>query len=138
MTERRAGDGEHIDLAQVAERARQMRQHMERVREDIQRYEARGFGGNGLVQATISGEHVLVALSIDPSVIDPHDPETLQELVREAVNDALARVTDNVGERVAPITSGLQNLLAGVRDRGPGVVPLTASRRPSSRPRDLP
>jgi nucleoid-associated protein EbfC len=90
------------------------------------------------VQATISGEHVLVDLSIDASIIDPHDPQTLEELVRDAVNDAMAKLTASMGERVAPITDGLQNLLAGARGRGPTVVPMTANRRGPSRPHDLP
>jgi DNA-binding YbaB/EbfC family protein len=122
-----------VDLRLLADRARQMRGQLEQARGDLSRMEGKGYGGNGLVQATVSGENVLVDLAIDSSVINPDDPETLQDLVREAVNDATAKLAARRGERVSSITGGLGGLLAGARDRAPRVTPLTPSRRPDKK-----
>jgi DNA-binding protein YbaB len=124
MADSRASDSDPVDLALLAERARQMQHQLEKARDDLMRSEAQGFGGNGLVPAPVSGENVLVALATDPSVIDPDDPETLTELVREAVNEAQAKLAALRGEQVASVTG----MLSGAVTREPRVMPLTPSR----------
>ena len=44
--------------------------------------------GGGVVKATVNGEGALLAISIDPSVVDPDDVETLEDLVVAAVTEA--------------------------------------------------
>jgi DNA-binding YbaB/EbfC family protein len=118
-----------VDLGMLAQRARQMRSQLEQARGDLSRMEGKGFGGNGLVQATVSGENILVDLAIDTSVINPDDPETLSDLVREAVNDAIVKLAARRGTRLSSITGGLGGLLDGAQARAPRVTPLTPSRR---------
>jgi len=118
-----------LHFVQLAERTRQMRDRLERARDELARAEAQGFGGDGLVQATVSGQNVLVALTIDSSIIDPGDPETLSELVREAVNDAMAKLIAQRGERVTSITDGFNSMIAGAASSLPQVTPVTANRR---------
>jgi hypothetical protein len=123
-----SGDGQ-VDFNLLAQRARQLRSQLEQARDDLGRLEARGLGGNGLVQAAVSGENVLVELKIDSSVIDPDDPETLQELVREAVNDATVKLAAKRGERVSSIAGGFNGMLTGAEAPGRRVAPMTANRR---------
>jgi hypothetical protein len=137
MPDRSASGREPVDFGLLAERARRMRRELEQARDDLGRIEARGLGGGGLVQATVSGENVLVALTIDSSVIDPDDPETLQELVREAVNDAMAGMAAQRGERATSITDGLAGMFSGAAAREPRVTPMTPARRQQPRPDNL-
>src|SRR5258708_33192482 len=44
--------------------------------------------GGGVVKATVNGEGALRAISIDRSVVDPTDVETLEDLVVAAVPEA--------------------------------------------------
>ena len=134
MADSRSSDGDSVDFVQLAERARQMRQQLERARADIGRLEARGLGGNGLVQATFSGDNVLVALDIDSSIIDPDDPETLSELVREAVNDATTKLAAQRGERFGSVAEGLAGMASGTGPRELHVTPMTAARHRPPRP----
>ena len=134
MADSRSSGGDPVDFALLAGRARQMRQQLERARADIGRLEARGLGGNGLVQATVSGENDLVALSIDSSIINPDDPETLQELVREAVNDATAKLAAQRGQHLGSITEGFAAMASGAQARERHVAPLTPARRQPPRP----
>jgi hypothetical protein len=133
MADSRSSGGDPVDFALLAGRARQMRQQLERARADIGRLEARGLGGNGLVQATVSGENDLVALSIDSSVINPDDPETLQELVREAVNDAITKLAAQRGRQLGSITEGFAAMASGAQAER-HVVPLAPARRQPPRP----
>jgi len=120
---------DEVDFGQLAERARQMRQQLERTAEDLKRSEVQGLGGGGLVRATVSGEHTLLSLTIDSSVIDPDDPQTLSEMVCEAVNDATAKLLAQRSEQVSAMTGGLAGMFDGVRARPPRVAPMTAPRR---------
>ena len=51
-----------------------------------------GKAAQDLVVAEFSGDRKLTSLTIKSDVIDPEDPETLQDLVADAVNDALTQI----------------------------------------------
>ena len=53
--------------------------------------EVHGQAGGGLVQVTMKGSGEVVAVSIDPKVVDPDDVETLQDLIVGAMADAAGR-----------------------------------------------
>jgi len=121
-------DETEFDLNILVQRAQTMHRRLERAREDLSRIEAEGHGGGGLVRAVVSGENMLVALSIDGSLIDPDDPETLVEFVREAVNDATRAVVLTRTERISGITEGLADAIPAAARSQPGVQPMIASR----------
>ena len=52
-----------------------------------------GQAGGGLVQVTMKGSGEVVAVAIDPKVVDPADVETLQDLIVGAIADAAKQVT---------------------------------------------
>lgn len=74
---------------------------------EIAEAEVEGQAGGGLVQVRAKTSGELVALRIDPSVIDPQDPETLQDLVIGAVNEAAAAGQQLASDRLGPLTEGL-------------------------------
>lgn len=129
-------DNEQIDFAALAQRAREMRSDMEHARDELTGIQATGHGGGGLVTATVSGEGRLLDLRIDPSVIDPDDPQTLADMVIAAVDGANQAVAEQRAERITEITDGVSSLVAGLRgDRADrGVVPRFADRRPGRAP----
>lgn len=125
-------DDESVDFVALAERAKDMRRRLERARDDLFKLQVDGLGGGGLVRATVNGENTLVALDIDRSVIDPDDPETLGALIREAVNEAVGKLSARRGERMTGIVEGFAGMLSDTRGEPPGVRPMTADRRPLS------
>lgn len=113
-------DKGQIDFAALAGQARRMEGEMAGLQEDLPKIQATGFGGGGLVEATVSGEGRIVALRIDPSVIDPNDPETLADLVIVAVDSAHQGVEEQRVASLSVVADGLTGLLAGLRPGGPG------------------
>ncbi len=108
-------DNERIDLAALAQRAREMRGGLAQVSAGLAGLQITGHGGGGLVTATVSGEGRLVDLQIDSSVIDPDDPQTLAELVIAAVDDAQRELAEQRVARMGEVTNNFNGLLEGLR-----------------------
>jgi len=63
------------------------------------------------VKATVTGGGSIVSVDIDPSVIDPEDPEMLGDLVVAAVNQALGTASGAAERQMGTVTGGLGDLL---------------------------
>ena len=63
--------------------------------------------GGGAVEVTVNGNKELTALKLDKDVIDPEDPEMLQDLIIAAVNEGMRQVDELVEEQMRGITGGL-------------------------------
>jgi DNA-binding YbaB/EbfC family protein len=73
-----------------------------------------GSAGGGVVKATVSGEGELRRVSIDPSVVDANDVETLEDLVVAAVSDAMRQAKEMQAQKLGAATGGLDiNSLMG-------------------------
>ena len=55
----------------------------------------------------MKGNGEVVAVSIDPKVVDPDDVETLQDLIVGALQDASAQVASLAQSRLGPLAGGL-------------------------------
>lgn len=60
-----------------------------------------------IVTVEFSGDRTLKSLNINPDVIDPEDPETLQDMVTDAVNDALSQIEKVTEQKLGKFTKGL-------------------------------
>jgi DNA-binding YbaB/EbfC family protein len=60
--------------------------------------------GGGVVKAVVTGEGALRSISIDPSVVDPTDVETLEDLVVAAVTEAARQAKVLQAEKLSAAT----------------------------------
>ena len=70
-------------------------------------------GGRCRIEVTITqrlGSGEVVAVSIDPKVVDPADVETLQDLIVGAIADASKQVTILAHDRLGPLAGGMGGL----------------------------
>jgi len=82
-----------------------------------------GTAGGGVVKATVTGDGELRRISIDPSVVDPNDVETLEDLVVAAVSEAMRQAKALQAEKLGAATGGLDldSMLGGLGGLlGPG------------------
>ena len=63
--------------------------------------------GGGMVNVIISGNRQILNLHIDPQVIDPKDPQMLQDLIMAALNQGLQKVRLLEEEELQKTASGL-------------------------------
>ena len=61
---------------------------------------------NGSVIVKLTGDLRIISLTINKTLIDPEDPITLQEMVAEAINSAMALVNEQK-EEVVPSGGGM-------------------------------
>jgi DNA-binding YbaB/EbfC family protein len=94
-------------MSALLAQAQQMQQQLMQALEELAATDVHGQAGGGLVQVTMKGSGEVVAVSIDPKVVDPDDVETLQDLIVGALADASAQVTILAQSRLGPLAGGL-------------------------------
>ena len=102
--------GGQPNMQQLMKQAQKMQQELLAAQEELAQTEVTGSAGGGLVTATVTGSNELRSVVIDPSVVDPEDVETLQDLVVAAVRDANRAAQELAGERMGPLTQGMGGL----------------------------
>ncbi len=95
------------DMSALLAQAQQMQQQLMEAQEAMANAQVHGQAGGGLVQVTMKGSGEVVAVAIDPKVVDPDDVETLQDLVVGAIADAAKQVTILAHDRLGPLAGGL-------------------------------
>ena len=95
------------NMQQLMKQAQKMQQQMMEAQEELANATVEGSAGGGMVKATVTGAGELQSLTIDPSVVDPEDVETLTDLVVAAVRDASRAAQELAAEKMGPVTGGL-------------------------------
>ncbi len=100
-------------MSALLAQAQQIQQHLMEAQEQLAATEVHGQAGGGLVQVTMKGSGEVVAVAIDPKVIDPSDPEMLQDLVVGAIADAAKQVAILAQTRIGPLAGGMGDAVSG-------------------------
>lgn len=84
-------------MNQLMKIAQDMSKKME---EQMDSIEVEGNAGGGMVKIMMNGHKNVLSVEISKEVVDPEDVEMLQDLVTAAVNDALAKVDDELKDNL--------------------------------------
>jgi DNA-binding YbaB/EbfC family protein len=95
------------DMSQLLAQAQQMQQRLMEAQHQLANAEVNGQAGGGLVEVVVKGTGEVVAVKIDPQVVDPGDIETLQDLIVGAMGDASKQVTKMAQERLGSLAGGM-------------------------------
>jgi DNA-binding YbaB/EbfC family protein len=85
----------------------QMQEQMEQAQAELDEKEIETTAGGGAVAVKVNGKKELVSLTIDPDVMDPEDPEMLQDLIVVAVNEGLRQMEALSQSTMNELTGGL-------------------------------
>jgi DNA-binding YbaB/EbfC family protein len=100
-------------MSALLAQAQQMQQRLLEAQQQLANAEVHGQAGGGLVEVVVKGSGEVVAVKIDPKVVDPSDIETLQDLIVGALADAAKQVTQMAQERLGALAGGLGGPPAG-------------------------
>ena len=94
-------------LKNLMGQAQKIQAQLKEAQERAEKREVVGESGGGLVTVTANGRQEIISLRIDPVAVDPRDVEMLEDLVRAAVNVALERSREAMGEEMGSLGSML-------------------------------
>jgi len=96
-----------FDLMKMMGRLKEVQEKMKEVQGQLEKITVSAEAGAGMVKATANGKKQLVNLEIDPSLIDPSDPDMLRDLIIAATNKALTEAELRSKEEIKKATEGM-------------------------------
>ena len=87
---------------------------MEEAQKELEEKEVEAAAGGGAVKVKVSGKKEIVAVTIDPEVVDPDDVEMLEDLLVAAVNEALEKVDAETTSAMSKFTGGMGGGMPGL------------------------
>jgi len=97
-----------MNQAQMLAQIRKMQEQMAKAQEELANSTVTGTAGGDAVTVEMTGEFRTKAVHIKKEAIDPEDPETLEDLLVVAVNDAVGKVQELSGKKMGALTGGLR------------------------------
>lgn len=98
------------NMQQIMKQAQQMQEQLMAAQSRLAEMTFEGTAGGGVVTAVVTGSNQLVSVEIAPEVIDPADPEMLQDLVVAAVNGAMRAAAEAAESQMGGLAGGLGGL----------------------------
>ena len=96
-----------MNIQQLMNQAQQMQDKLQR---ELAETVVDASVGGGVVEVKMNGSKQLLGVTIDPEVIDPEDPEILQDLLVAAVNEASRKVDEIMSQKLGGMAPGIPGL----------------------------
>jgi len=96
------------NLQNMMKQAQEMQEKMQEMQDRLANHEISGSSGGGMVSVTMNGKGQTTKVKVDPSLIDPNEPEVLEDLIVAASNDARQKLDDYTQEQMQEVTGGMQ------------------------------
>jgi len=84
-----------------------MQRKIAEVQSELKERVVEASAGGGMVTVMANGHQDVVAVKIDPEVVDPDDVGMLEDLVQLATNQALKKARELRDEEMRKVTGGL-------------------------------
>lgn len=94
---------------QLKKEAENMQERLKKTQTELENLRVTGKSGGGMVTIVMNGRHDVVEVKINPALQDD-DLKMLEELVAAGINDAVKQVEKISQEKIAQLTSGLNNI----------------------------
>jgi nucleoid-associated protein EbfC len=94
-------------MGNVMKQAQKLQAKMLKLQEELADRTVETTAGGGMIKVIANGRQQVLAITIDPEVVDPEDVEMLQDLILAAVNDALTKAQDMVAGEMGKLTGGM-------------------------------
>lgn len=95
-------------MNQFLKQAQQMQAKMTALQSELEKRELDVSSGGGMIKIKINGKQEILDFKINPECIDPSDVETLEVLIKTAVNQANKESQDMVSNAMSKLTGGLK------------------------------
>ena len=90
---------------------RQAQQVQEKMQRELGETQAEASVGGGMVVVKMDGHKHVLKVRIDSEILDPEDPEMLEDLIVSAVNEASRKTDDALREKLGMLTANMPSIL---------------------------
>lgn len=94
-------------MADMFGKVMEMQQKMSEVQQALEAKSVTAEAGGGMVKVTASGAQRITAIKIESTVVDPEDPEMLEDLIIAGVNKALDEAAAMARQEMQKTAGGL-------------------------------
>lgn len=95
------------NMQSMIRQAQKMQEDMAAKQEELDAREYEVNAGGGVVTVKINGKKEILAIDLDPEIVDPDDVETLTDLLVAGVNEAIKRVETTNAAEMEKITGSM-------------------------------
>lgn len=96
-----------LGMGGLLKQVQEMQKRLAAIQEELEALRVEGISGGGMVKAQVNGKLQLLDLTIHPSIIDPADPEVLEDLVVLAVAEAQKKAAETAKAKLQDAAGGL-------------------------------
>ena len=96
------------NMNNIMKQAQRMQRQMEETTKELEEKEYTAAAGGGAVKVKVSGKKEIVAVTIDPEVVDPEDVEMLEDLLVAAVNEGMRKIDEMTEAEMGKLTGGMK------------------------------
>lgn len=97
-----------MNQAHLLAQVKKMQAEMAKAQEELASTIVTGAAAGGSITVDVSCDQRVRRVKIAAEAVDPHDVETLEDLVMVAVNDALGKASETSQKRMASVTGGMR------------------------------
>lgn len=94
-------------LKDLIQQAQGLQSKVAALQEELAEKVVVGSSGGDMVKVEASGAQEILSITIEKELLDPEDPEMLQDLIVAAVNDALKKSRELMAQEMSKLTGGL-------------------------------
>jgi len=96
------------DLGNLQRMLKQAKEMQDKLQKELADLRVEGTSGGGIVSLTLDGQKNLLAVRLEPEVINRDDIEMLQDLIVAAFNDAAAKVDEHLSQKLGALGGGFK------------------------------
>lgn len=96
-----------MNIQKMLKQMQQMQTKMAQAQSDLSTQTVEGSAGGGRVTAIANGAQEITSIKISKDVVDPEDVEVLEDLVLNAVQQALEKSKEVAAAEMGKVTGGL-------------------------------
>jgi DNA-binding YbaB/EbfC family protein len=108
------GLGSLKDFGSLLKQAQEIGSRMQAINDELKARRVVGHAGGGLVEVEVNGLAEVLAVRIDPSLVEKRDREMIEDLLPAAFNSAQRKAKQMYAEAMQSLTGGLP--IPGLQD----------------------
>ena len=103
----RLPEGYNMKRGDMMRQVQKMQEDMQNAQAEVESAEFEAAAGGGAVNVKVNGKKEVIAVKLEPEVVDPDDIEMLEDLIVAAINEAMGKADAEMEKKMGAVTGGM-------------------------------